>query len=103
MRIFKYLLMPPRAAQAPYTEVTMPEGARILSVGVQDGNAMMVWALVDPAAKMVVRRFAIYPTGLAEVSEHHGNFVGTVMLSEGRLVFHVFNAGEAPDWSPPAA
>lgn len=103
MRIFKYPLMPPPATDSPYSDVEMPEGARVLSVGVQGDDAMVVWALVDPEAKKVVRRFAVYPTGLSEVSEHPVNFVGTVMFERGRLVFHVFNAGEAPDCSPPAA
>jgi hypothetical protein len=35
-------------------------------------------------------------TGLVEVSPHPGRFIGTVMFERGRLVFHVFDVGEAP-------
>jgi hypothetical protein len=98
VRIFKYPLTPPRAAISPF-DVEMPKGAHVLSVGVQGDDEMVAWALVDPDAEKVVRRFAVYPTGLVEVSPHPGRFIGTVMFERGRLVFHVFDVGE----SPPAA
>ena len=101
MRIFKYQLPVPEAPSS-YVDVEMPEGARVLSAGAQNGE-VVVWALVDPHAKTVLRRFAIYPTGLTEVPEHPVNFVGTVMLLGGALVFHVFDVGEEPHEPPPAA
>lgn len=96
MRIFKYQIVPEPGATA--ADVEMPHGARLLSVGAQ-GDDMVVWAIVDPQAKAVVRRFAVYPTGLTEVPAHPGRFLGTVMFEGGRLVFHVFEVGHVGESS----
>jgi hypothetical protein len=72
--------------------IHMPTGARILSVQVQDGGAMM-WALVDPDAPKVTRTFRVAGTG--HKVDAAGVFVGTFQMLNGRLVFHLFDLGEA--------
>ncbi len=68
--------------------VNMPVGARLLSVQVQHGEPVM-WALVDPAASMELRRFHVYGTG-HPVGSEAGEFVGTFQIHGGSLVFHLF-------------
>lgn len=70
--------------------VTMPAGSEILSVQVQEGD-VCAWALVNPAARKVDRRFLILGTG--EPASHvsiEAVFAGTVQLNGGSLVLHVF-------------
>lgn len=73
---------------ADLVEICMPEGAVVLHAGVQHDIPVM-WARVDPAARMVVRKFRVAGTGHAlepEVGEH----LGTFLLNGGQLVVHVF-------------
>ena len=86
-KIFKYEL-----PIADYLDIAMPYGARVLSVGVQ-GQDILVWALVDPKAPIVVHMFAIRETGhpvLPEVEQ--GDFLGTIF--SGPFVWHIFDLGE---------
>ena len=82
MRLFKYVL--------PVDGVIhMPEGARVLHVGVQN-DAPTVWALVDPdAPKSDQHLFDCYPTGATLTAEprHH---VATLVMLDGLFVLHVF-------------
>jgi hypothetical protein len=77
----------------PEAIIEMPRGARILSVQVQHG-APRIWALVDPAAPKVRRRFWIAGTGWRANSDGLGVFVGTIQLEGGRHVYHIFDGGE---------
>jgi len=70
------------------SEIAMPLGAMILDVQVQDGEPQ-IWALVDPLAKPVKRRFKSYGTGHT-VNGLSVCYVGTFQLNGGSLVFHVF-------------
>ena len=85
--IYKYPLR-----RADEQTVDMPMGARVISVGIQNGTEIMVWAVVDPSRPRCPRRFWICPTGeelpLSMVSAKQ--FVGTAMIAGGMLVFHVF-------------
>lgn len=72
----------------PETPVRMPEGAEVLHVAEQHGQVCL-WALVDPAAMPMDRRFVIVGTG-HPLPEHRGRFIGTVLLAGGGLVFHVW-------------
>ena len=72
----------------------MPEGAHVLSVGVQDGK-IMAWALVDTDAPKEGRLFRIYGTGmllgpLSTARAYESRFLGTVF--SGPFVWHVFEA-----------
>ena len=92
-------------------EIAMPDGAVILWVDVQrirDGGIMVtgddgiikrvqacIWALVDPNAALVRRRFRCAGTGhfLTDAMSSIDH-VGTFLISQGALVFHLF---EIPD------
>lgn len=74
-------------------EMVIERDAKILSVGVQDGE-IYLWALVDPEAEYAVREIVVYGTG-DDVPDDPGTFLGTVMMYGGREVRHVFDAGPA--------
>lgn len=82
--VWKYTLEPESLM------VDMPHGAKILSVREQHGE-ICLWALVDPdAASFDRREFVVIGTG-----EHHSgvegmNYLGTVLLTGGHIVLHVF-------------
>ena len=67
--------------------VSMPRGAKILTVQVQ-GTEVCLWALVDPDKGREERRFAIVGTG--HDYDGDGKYIGTIQLSSGRLIFHIF-------------
>ena len=69
--------------------VLLPEGAKVLSVGVQ-GNDLVLWALVNPKAKSVeALNLKVIPTGDMIPDGEVLDFIGTVHFP-GPLVFHVF-------------
>lgn len=71
-------------------EITMPQGAKTLSVGLQGGKAMM-WALVDPNAPADKRSVAIVATGEDVPSWLSDKFIGTLIFGvRGDIVLHVF-------------
>lgn len=84
-RIYKYPL-----AVTDRQELTMPEGAEILTVQTQGGEPML-WARVNRAAPSSVRTFITHGTGHA-VDDEAYRYVGTYQLHGGELVFHVFEA-----------
>ncbi len=72
--------------------VEMPAGARILHCREQD-DVPCIWFLCDPDVLTQPRRFRMYGTGHEE--EVFGQYLGTCMLRDGRLVVHVFEIGAA--------
>lgn len=82
MTVWKFVIADPE------TPVVMPEGAEVLHVGEQRGS-VCIWALVDPAAPKVERRFVVAPTG-GIVPPYRGRFLGSVLYAGGALVFHVW-------------
>lgn len=80
--IWKYEL----PAEAVST-VDLPEGGKVLSAGNQ-GDSIMVWALVDPSRPALPRRFRVFGTGRSATASEGLRFIGTVFM--GALVFHVF-------------
>jgi hypothetical protein len=76
--------------------LSMPKGAKLLTVQMQY-NEPELWALVDLHAPEVRRRFVTVPTG-TPLPDEIATFVyvGTFQLHGGALVFHLFDAGEAP-------
>jgi len=86
--------------------VTMPKGAEILSVGLKDAASpilpnpvsplgISIWALVEVGASTVQREIRVSGTGHSvqdDVSKN--NYIGTVILENGALVFHFFDMGE---------
>lgn len=73
----------------------MPAGAKVLTAREQ-GDDVCLWAEVDPAAALEMRRFAVYSTG-SEIPVIPGIYIGTAMLAAGRLVLHVY---ESPNYPP---
>lgn len=86
-RIYKYVLDRKHA----HSRVDMPEGAHILTVQEQYG-AITLWAVVDPDAPTVRRRFVIVGTGEA-MPDGTAWYIATVQLDGGSLVCHVFEEG----------
>ena len=71
-------------------DITMPRGARILTVQAQYGTAHL-WAMVTPDSKPEKRKIHIRRTGDSTSSScSHENYIGTFQLEGGELVFHVF-------------
>lgn len=68
-------------------KIEMPKGAEILSCAEQDG-AIVVWAMVSPAADKQTRQFEIFWTGDGVPSLGRRRFLATVTV--GRYVHHVF-------------
>jgi len=74
--------------------VSMPNAAQVLCVKMQNGEPF-VWALVDPAHPIMKRVFNIYGTG----HQHEtisGDYLGSVLMLNESLVFHVFDKGYMP-------
>lgn len=82
MRIFKY----PIDDDGGPSCVKMPYGAIILTVAMQEGQGMMVWAKVDTKAPIIDRVFHVVATGGQPPLVT--DFVGTVFT--GPFVWHVF-------------
>lgn len=71
--------------------VSMPEGAKPLSVAMQ-GDAVCMWALLDPDQPLCDRHFAVYGTGW-KMPDDPGRFIGTFQPNIG-LVFHLFETSQ---------
>lgn len=82
-RIFKY---PLQITDIQY--VMMPKGAEILSVAVQN-EIVCLWALVNPELQYVSREIRIVGTG-NPAPDGNVRFIGTVLMLDGQLVWHVF-------------
>lgn len=100
--IFKYEIPTPNPGTYIST-VTMPVGAKILSVGEQ-GSKLVLWAEVFLDGRTKDRLIRVVGTGwnLDDIDPdckypHLGTFLGTVQFRDGSgLVFHVFDLGEWP-------
>lgn len=73
-----------------YVELAMPRNAWILSVKLQKGIPR-IWALVDTEQPLETRTFRIAGTGHPiEEPTNKLQFVGTFLMVEENLVFHLF-------------
>lgn len=81
--IYKYILNPGDS------EISLPIGARILSTNVQN-DKICIWALIDPVADICRRKFTILGTGHTTIDVETLTFIGTVLMSGGQLVFHIW-------------
>lgn len=70
----------------------MPKGAECLHFNMQNGVGCCLWARVDPEEPTEVRRFRLAGTGLPDVGD--GRYIGTAILEDGGLVFHLFELVE---------
>jgi hypothetical protein len=75
--------------------VEMPYGAKLLHVASQFGDprVLTLWALVAPTASPAMRRILIRGTGHPISLEDSRDYVGTVIVADGRIVWHVFDGG----------
>lgn len=78
------------ALQPGINDISMPQRAIILHVGVQRGT-VCVWAQVDvsPDTLFETRRMVLYGTGHA-LADNPGTYIGTVMVLNAELVFHAY-------------
>jgi hypothetical protein len=70
-------------------ELLLPEGAEILTIGLQNGEVQL-WAKVDTEAKPVKRWIRFAGTGHNLTGEEIVRYVSTFFLQGGALVFHTF-------------
>ena len=80
------------AHKMPYT-MELPKGTAILSCGLQNKENICVWAKVDPnQTEMVEVEFYIIGTGWPIPDDINNRllFIGTIMISDGSYVYHVF-------------
>lgn len=97
MRINRYAI-PTSSIDPVENLVSMPLGARVLGVTAQTlpygrvrKEAVVIHAMVDPEEGSVMRRFVIAGPGHElPQSIAIGEFVGSVVMRDGELVFHVF-------------
>ncbi len=78
-------------------EIEMPINAKILHVGVQSGKPE-IWAQVDTAEKRDKRHFVMFGTGheMDKVVENLDlQYLGSFLIAEDTLVFHLFEAVDA--------
>lgn len=76
------------------TFIAMPQNAKVLSVRVQRGLPV-VWALVDPRQRVHTKQwFFVLGTGNPVDFDVTGDFLGTIQMHGGDLVFHVWHNGE---------
>lgn len=71
--------------------ITMPEGAQVLSAGVNKGkDDVFIWCLVDTDNALVERKFATIGTGwdMSLLANNDLVFIDTVFVDW--MVFHVF-------------
>ncbi len=68
---------------------TVVEGAlKPLCANVQ-GNSMCVWGEVDTSKDSQMWRFTVHATG-ADLPPGRGDYIGTVLQADGKLVWHVY-------------
>lgn len=90
-RIFKYELFDfGTRFREDWVEVQMPQGAKVLSVGMQ-GLKLCIWAIVDTDVPNEGRLFSVYGTGF-KISPQNLQFVGTTFM--GNYVWHLFEGKE---------
>ncbi len=83
VKVYKYPL-----EVADTVDLTMPAGADVLCVQMQDGRPYL-WAKVDVEASKSLRRFYVVGTG-HPMPVDAKRYVGTFQMASGKLVFHVF-------------
>jgi hypothetical protein len=90
MKVFKYPI-----EVTDYQSVTLPQNAEILTVQVQNGMPC-IWALVNPDNKAEVRKFRLAGTGhdISTDEARKLNYIGTIQMRNGMLVFHLFEIKE---------
>ena len=89
--IWKFELTPNRVQSLP-----IPFGGQILSVQAKDGQAPLLWVLVDPDMPPQDRFLGIYTTNTA-LPEEPGRYIGSFFIMDGSLEFHLFEMPGLPE------
>jgi len=71
--------------------IEMPVGAEVLCVQTQRGQPT-IWAMVNPEEGRTGFHFRVIATGQAFNADRLGRYIGTYQLSNGLLVYHLFEA-----------
>lgn len=71
-------------------EIQVPEGSQFLSVQVQN-NQIVAWFAVHETWPKTAYAINVVATGQQEDTFHRSQFLGTVQLDNGALVFHIFH------------
>lgn len=72
--------------QVNHNAVSMPKGAKLLTVGYQCGQ-LCVWAEVDPTAPQETRALLVTGTGW-DIEDEFVEYIGTAFIEA--YVFHVY-------------
>jgi len=78
------------------SNLEIPEGYEVLSV-VEQHNKIVLYCIVNPENELVDAQFLVIGTGwdIPDKATDDMKFIGTVVISNGALVWHVFqNIGE---------
>ena len=87
--IYKYKL------EFPYYELSLPKGAEILCAKSQGDEDIFLWVLVDPnIAEVEPVKIKVFATGMDISDSLKLNYIDTVMMNNGRFVFHVFKVDD---------
>ena len=70
-------------------EIKMPVGAKILKVTTQNGNPVLYALTDDDFYRVESRQFRLLGTG-HKINVYPGEYIGTFMIRNERLVFHLF-------------
>jgi hypothetical protein len=85
--VYKYMLQPQENNRDC---VSMPADAKVLHAGAV-GSELYIWALLpDKKAEPVKRSFTIVGTGWEFDAHADDRHIGTALMHNGELVFHVF-------------
>ena len=88
--IWKFELKPNRTQSVP-----IPLGGQILTVKTKGDDAPLMWVLVDPEMPPQERYLGVYTTNTA-VPDDPGRYVGSFLIYEGQLEFHLFERDDPP-------
>jgi hypothetical protein len=88
--IWKFELTPNRIQAIP-----LPFGAEILTVQSKGDNAPLMWVLVDPDMPPQERHLGIFTTN-TELPDAPGRYIGTFLIFDGSLEFHLFEMPTPP-------
>ncbi|MFX1364422.1 MAG: hypothetical protein ACFE9Y_05785 [Promethearchaeota archaeon] len=84
-KIWKY----PINTQEVNFALEMPEGAKLLTFDVQK-EIPTLWALVNSNKKYEKRFFRFVGTGDTIEEEVNLDYIGTIQMADGKLIFHLF-------------
>ena len=71
----------------------IPAESQILKIDVQN-NKPCIWYLCNPENPMRIREISMFGTGHQINDNFTGQYLDTIQLEEGALVFHIFDNGE---------